>query len=710
MPRIPVRVEPYSSPSKQHRHYKSKRDQVLRSLGKAAYINGSQFALLLVSARGDVETYASDALQGHLDSWFVKSGIVDEARQLAQKSHAENHPHSPTFDADELLTDNLEDVSASASTSSVPKVTDDPFLDTWNTVPAGTPKLERNADEWDNVLKQEITSDDNHSFMESTTETYSPQPVAPPQTSTPIHSSSNVSLPSRRTPTHTAQPSYTLELKDEAARTEFIELRFSQLQQVMCKMIAKEWVKVIEPKKQTRFPYNKGEAGKPAWWPADVRHKEPDHLMKPERHALLLAILRSPQTRIARLQLATAEVIALIKAGKVTYLMDVYRVAREEEKLRDEGLDPNSPITVSVSSLEGWDAANGCASTTAVGASTRLVEGSKDKEWKAERRASSRHDEDEASETHSTMSWAPAAQGSYPHIATSVMQNIAPHPSHMPTHGMDLRTTADMPPKLGLSTSVPQDPTVFSPPVSTDPQSQRASFHGPGPSVPLVQSPVNAVRTTPAASYDNTDIHRSASVSYPVTSVPMRPAHSSPANFSQAENWMAIRYAQRGMPHMHFDHPVHHGMDMKTQQPQQHPRPAWEVQIPATPYQRPPVAPMWAPMPETPIHRSQSVVPMHMGMNVSPSHDVMVSNSFDSSFSSSHLGPVTPAQLPFVFMGGPESSQPTTKSPTVNQAMAFQDFGLSQVPSPSPEIHSVQAKQQGQYAPFTSAPMDWSAR
>ena len=62
MPRIPVRVEPYSSPSKQHRHYKSKRDQVLRSLGKAAYINGSQFALLLVSARGDVcLLYTSDA-------------------------------------------------------------------------------------------------------------------------------------------------------------------------------------------------------------------------------------------------------------------------------------------------------------------------------------------------------------------------------------------------------------------------------------------------------------------------------------------------------------------------------------------------------------------------------------------------------------------------------------------------------------------------
>ena len=119
---------------------------------------------------------------------------------------------------------------------------------------------------------------------------------------------------------------------------------------------------------------------------------------------------------------------------------------------------------------------------------------------------------------------------------------------------------------------------------------------------------------------------------------------------------------------------------------------------------------MWAPMPETPIHRSHPVMPMHIGMNTSPTHDVMVSNSFDSSFSSSHLGPVTPAQAPFVFMNGPAASYPTTKSPPVNQAMTFQDFGLSQVPSPSQDIHSVQAKQHGQYASFTSAPVDWSTR
>ena len=89
MPRIPIRIEPYSSPSKQHRHYKSKRDQVLRALGKAAYINGSQFALLLVSARGDVENaivYSGlHAIWSHrVSHWLWKRGLRGPARILAQ--------------------------------------------------------------------------------------------------------------------------------------------------------------------------------------------------------------------------------------------------------------------------------------------------------------------------------------------------------------------------------------------------------------------------------------------------------------------------------------------------------------------------------------------------------------------------------------------------------------------------------------------------
>lgn len=72
-----------------------------------------------------------------------------------------------------------------------------------------------------------------------------------------------------------------LRISDEEAVASFYLTRFRQMQQLMCKLIAKNWIKVIEPKKQTNYPYNRGDTSKPSWWPKDVRHKEPDHLMKP---------------------------------------------------------------------------------------------------------------------------------------------------------------------------------------------------------------------------------------------------------------------------------------------------------------------------------------------------------------------------------------------------------------------------------------------
>ncbi|KAJ9121852.1 hypothetical protein QFC22_002475 [Naganishia vaughanmartiniae] len=57
--------------------------------------------------------------------------------------------------------------------------------------------------------------------------------------------------------------------------------RFDALQQATCKLVVKTWIKVIEPKKQSKFPYNRGEDSKPGWWPEHIRHKEPDHLQKP---------------------------------------------------------------------------------------------------------------------------------------------------------------------------------------------------------------------------------------------------------------------------------------------------------------------------------------------------------------------------------------------------------------------------------------------
>lgn len=73
----------------------------------------------------------------------------------------------------------------------------------------------------------------------------------------------------------------------------YYQSRFSWLQQDVCKLIVKAWIKVIEPKKQNKFPYNKGDSFKPEWWPEGVRHREPDHLHKQGKPFCCFALLAS---------------------------------------------------------------------------------------------------------------------------------------------------------------------------------------------------------------------------------------------------------------------------------------------------------------------------------------------------------------------------------------------------------------------------------
>lgn len=67
---------------------------------------------------------------------------------------------------------------------------------------------------------------------------------------------------------------------------------FKKLQQFNCRIVAKAYIKAVEPRKQVNYPYNgkrvvNGYAQqftpsetKPPWWPHGVSHKEPDHLPK----------------------------------------------------------------------------------------------------------------------------------------------------------------------------------------------------------------------------------------------------------------------------------------------------------------------------------------------------------------------------------------------------------------------------------------------
>ncbi|KAK9326391.1 hypothetical protein V1517DRAFT_2320 [Lipomyces orientalis] len=128
-----------------------------------------------------------------------------------------------------------------------------------------------------------------------------------------------------------------LVIGDREAVTAFFEAKFRQLQQLACKVVAKAWIKVIEPKKQSNHPYNKGDEFKPDWWPSEARHKEPDHLMKPERLVLLISMLRCGRVELKQLRGATTECAISIPAEKMEVLEEIYYVAEMEERYGKSG-------------------------------------------------------------------------------------------------------------------------------------------------------------------------------------------------------------------------------------------------------------------------------------------------------------------------------------------------------------------------------------
>ncbi|KAJ6178495.1 hypothetical protein N7519_008956 [Penicillium mononematosum] len=94
-----------------------------------------------------------------------------------------------------------------------------------------------------------------------------------------------------------------LRVGNRALLRRYYEKAFEDFQQLNCRAIAKSYIKLVEPRKQVHYPYNgrrviagvsqrvDPEFTKPAWWPAGVLHKEPDHLLKPDRLRLLVHIL-----------------------------------------------------------------------------------------------------------------------------------------------------------------------------------------------------------------------------------------------------------------------------------------------------------------------------------------------------------------------------------------------------------------------------------
>ncbi|RDW78471.1 hypothetical protein BP5796_06323 [Coleophoma crateriformis] len=161
-----------------------------------------------------------------------------------------------------------------------------------------------------------------------------------------------------------------LRLDDEEEVRKFYMTRFKDMQQAACKVIGKAFVKLVEPKKQTHFPYTKGEDKRPPWWPATVgelkvRHREPDHLLKAERINLLIHILvmiienkceavQKANLSVKKLEEVTMEAMSNwfndtdhpANSKKRPFLREIFKVARLQERWKRGELDPNSRCSV----------------------------------------------------------------------------------------------------------------------------------------------------------------------------------------------------------------------------------------------------------------------------------------------------------------------------------------------------------------------------
>lgn len=168
-----------------------------------------------------------------------------------------------------------------------------------------------------------------------------------------------------------------LRIGDAEEVGEFYALRFRNLQQNACKIVAKGWVRKFEPRKQTNHPYTKGDPMAPDWWPKPwgpgrddrVPHKEPDHLLKKHRVNLLVHMLRlvtepkesqHPDIRNFNLTVAALEADAnetlssfFSERGnneknlaKKPFLKELMKVARHEEQYKRGEIDAATEIFV----------------------------------------------------------------------------------------------------------------------------------------------------------------------------------------------------------------------------------------------------------------------------------------------------------------------------------------------------------------------------
>ncbi|KAJ6010315.1 hypothetical protein N7451_001727 [Penicillium sp. IBT 35674x] len=150
---------------------------------------------------------------------------------------------------------------------------------------------------------------------------------------------------SKRTRISSNQEAF-ISITDKGFLRQYYEKIWQNFQQTNCRVLAKAYVKLIEPRKQVTYPYNgrKIIAGKthqldpnetkPPWWPTGVSHREPDHL--PKAVYILCEMRTSHGITAHKLKAAEQHIrTQIFPTERLGLLDEVYRVREEEEKFQD---------------------------------------------------------------------------------------------------------------------------------------------------------------------------------------------------------------------------------------------------------------------------------------------------------------------------------------------------------------------------------------
>ncbi|CRL21213.1 Protein of unknown function DUF2841 [Penicillium camemberti] len=183
-----------------------------------------------------------------------------------------------------------------------------------------------------------------------------------------------------------------ISVKERGLLRLYYEKIFQNLQQTNCRIIAKAYIKLVEPRKQVNYPYNgrkivegrtqqlDPEATKPPWWPRGVSHREPDHLPKVERIRLLVYMLcemrETHGITTARLKQCDQPIRRqILPVERLQILDEAYRVREEEERFID-GISDGKPVSISRTNLPQMteDTSSGQSSPIELVPSQKIIE------------------------------------------------------------------------------------------------------------------------------------------------------------------------------------------------------------------------------------------------------------------------------------------------------------------------------------------------